>query len=259
MSFAAASARVGRAGVVLVVLAGSVALLRPLEKLLACSENPAVLAGELTGLIGSSRLLGVLGGFRAVVAGGCWLEADLAWECRDAAATRALIELTVAVDGRPLYFWLNGARILAYDLPEWRTDPNAPAAVRRRDRIVAAESALVFLAKAGAGHANDPEYWIEMGDLHLRGTGNLEAAARCYRAAALRPGAPYYAARLHGELLRLLGRRDEALAWLRGILPTLPEDDPAAARDLVLARIRALEASPATPRVSSPANAGRSF
>jgi hypothetical protein len=250
---------VGRAGVVLVVLASGAALLRPWERLLACGESPAEVAGALTGLVGSSRLLGVLGGFKAVVAGGCWLEADLAWERRDPIATRALIELTVAVDSRPLYFWLNGARILAYDLPVWCTDPNAPAAVRRRDRIIAAENALAFLAKARAGHAHDPEFWIEMGNLHLRGTGNLEAAARCYRAAALRPGAPYYAARIHGELLCLLGRRDEALAWLRSILPTLPEGDPAAARELVLARLRALEAAPTTPRASSPAGVGRSF
>lgn len=259
MCFAAASARLGRAGVLIVALAGGAALLRPLEKPLAAALDPSVPVRDLAGVAGPGELLAVLGGFRTVVAGGCWLETDLAWEHRDPTATRALLELTVTIDPRPIYYWLNGARILAYDLPAWRSDPEAPSAVRRRDRVAAADDALAFLAKARASHAGDPAFWIELGNLHLRGTGDLEAAARCYREAARRPGAPYYAGRIHGELLRLLGRRAEALAWLRELLPTLPAGDPAAARDLVQARIRALEATPGTPPAPSPTGTGRSF
>ena len=59
--------------------------------------------------------------------------------------------------------------------------------------------------------------------------------------AAEQPGAPYYAARIYGELLRELGRPAEALAWLRQILPALPADDPAARRDVVVQRIKLLE------------------
>ena len=55
------------------------------------------------------------------------------------------------------------------------------------------------------------------------------------------PGAPYYAARIHGELLQAMGRPQEALHWLREILPGLPDNDPAARREVVLERIRALE------------------
>ncbi|HVZ63256.1 MAG TPA: hypothetical protein VG936_01620 [Lacunisphaera sp.] len=244
---------------VLVTLAAGAAVLRPLENKLAVGLGPVVSVGKLAGQSRPDELLAVLGGFRAAAAGACWLETDLAWERRDPAATRALIELTVAIDPRPLHFWLNGARMLAYDLPEWITDPVAPAAIGRRKRVAAAKEALVFLAKARAGHTDNAALWVEAGNLHLRGTGNLEEAARCYREAALRPGAPYYAARIHGELLRVLGRREEALAWLRGLLPTLPEGDAAAARELVLARIRALEAEPETPPASQPPAAGRSF
>ncbi|HVT72995.1 MAG TPA: hypothetical protein VHD61_07650 [Lacunisphaera sp.] len=258
MSFIAASVRLGGTGVRLLVLAVGATCLRPLERQLTTGPGTAVPVRALAGVAGPGELLAVLGGFRAAVAGGCWLEANLAWERRDPAATRALIELTVAVDGRPLYFWLNGARTLAYDLPVWTTDPAAPAAVRSRARVAAAEGALAFLARGQSGHEDDPAFWIERGNLHLRGTGNLEEAARCYREAALRPGAPYYAARIHGELLRLLGRREEALAWLRGILPTLPAGDAAAARDLVMARIRSLEAAPGTAN-DPPPGGRRSF
>ena len=73
----------------------------------------------------------MLGGMRSVVAGGFWLRADLAWERRDPVETTALLELTVAADERPLYFWLNGARILAYDVPAWQP-VDTPLAVRQR-------------------------------------------------------------------------------------------------------------------------------
>jgi hypothetical protein len=54
--------------------------------------------------------------------------------------------------------------------------------------------------------------------------------------------APYYAARIHAELLQSLGRPGEALVWLRRVLPGLPAGEPAARRPVVEARIRALEA-----------------
>jgi hypothetical protein len=55
------------------------------------------------------------------------------------------------------------------------------------------------------------------------------------------PGGPYYAARLHAEMLRRAGRKAEALAWLVQLHPQLPRNDEAAAADVVLERIRELE------------------
>lgn len=211
-------------------------LLRALEQ-----PAPAALRGEqLTALAGQGGLPAVLGGLRAAVAGGFWLRASLAWERRDPEATAALLELTVAADERPVYFWLNGARMLAYDVPEW-LPATAPAVVRRQVNEVQAQRALVFLAKGLRRHGPDFALYVEQANIHLRRRGDLESAARCYRLAAEQPGAPHYAGRLHAGLLGGLGRPQEALAWLRRILPTLPADDPAARRDVVQARIRALE------------------
>jgi hypothetical protein len=80
-----------------------------------------------------------------------------------------------------------------------------------------------------------------MANIQLRALGDREGAARLFRQAAGQPQAPYYAARIHAELLRELGRPAEALAWLRQILPDLPASDPAAQRAVVLARIKGLE------------------
>ena len=177
----------------------------------------------------------ICGGLRPLVASGCWLRANLAWERRDETATIAWLDLTVATDERPAYFWLNGSRMLAYDMPAWKVDAGS-----RRDEDFT-RRALDFLEKGLHWRGADSALLIEMGNLHLRRRGDLESAARYYGRAAEMPGAPYYAARIHAELLLALGRPVEALMWLRQVLPGLPPDEPAARRLVVESRIRVLE------------------
>lgn len=213
-------------------------LLRSVEQRLA---PPAVWrSGQLVALAGRGGLVSVLGGLRPVVAGGYWLRANVAWERREAAAMEAFLGLTVAADERPLHYWLNGARMLAYDGPAWQP-PDAPLVIRRRAIEDQARRALRFLENGLQWHGADAALYVEMANIHLRQLGDRESAARCYRRAAEQPGAPYYAARIHAELLRELGRPQEALAWLRQLLPRLPGDDPAARRGVVIQRIKELE------------------
>ncbi len=228
--------------VTLATLGAAVFLLRPLEHragVLAAQSELRV--EQLTAAAGHGSTLGLLGGMRSAVASGCWLRANLAWERRDLAATTTLIELTVATDERPLYFWLNGARMLACDMPEWRLAGSAPAALRPRINEEQAQLALHFLEKGLRWHGADPALYIEMANIHLRRRGDAGSAAHCYRLAAEQPGAPYYAARIHAGLLHEMDRPREALAWLRQILPALPTDDPLARREVVIERIKALE------------------
>jgi tetratricopeptide (TPR) repeat protein len=222
----------------LLLLLAATSLLRPLESQLHGADVRVSLTGGLSG----NGLLGVLGGMRAAVAGGFWLRTNQAWEKRDAAGTTALLHLTVAADERPLYFWLNGARMLAYDIPLWADVPARPEAARRKAVREGVDAALTFLETGLRAHPQSAEILIEMANIQLRVGKNPEAAAVLFRRAAEQPGAPYYAARIHGELLRELGRPGEALAWLKAILPDLPADDPAAARAVVEQRIKALEA-----------------
>jgi hypothetical protein len=78
-----------------------------------------------------------------------------------------------------------------------------------------AQLALAHLAEAQRFHAERSALAIEAGNLHLNQRGDVAAAAAAYREAAGRSDAPDYAARIHAELLRRLGRETEALAWLR--------------------------------------------
>lgn len=229
-------------GVTFVTLSVAGMVLRPVERLVDAPARPGkMFAEQLTTTAGHGVALALLGGMRSVVASGCWLRTNLAWEQRDPVATVAWIELTVAADERPLYFWLNGARMLACDLPEWRLADFVPAAVRARVNEEQAQQALRFLAKGLRWRGPAAALYLEMANIHLRRRGDVECAARCYRLAAEQPDAPYYAARIHAELLRELGRPQEALGWLRRVLPALPADDPLARREVVLERIEALE------------------
>ena len=233
------------------------ALVRPVETRLWNRVRATVSIGDAAAvreLAGQGIVLAVLGGFRGIAADVLWLEANQAWQRHDIPATYSLIRLTALTDPRPLYFWLNGARMVAYDMPVWRIDQAGgdlpESAVQRIDAEQAA-LALEFLKLAARCRGDDPAVAIEVANIHLRRRRDVAQAAEWYRRAAEMPGAPYYAARIHGELLRSLGRKREALAWLQSLLPTLPADDPAAQREVVQERIaeltRELDAPEAAP------------
>jgi tetratricopeptide (TPR) repeat protein len=228
--------------IALAVLLGVHALLGPLEnRLERAGERERFNSEQWIASASHGGSIALLGGMRSMAASACWLRTNLAWERRDLAETTSLIDATVSADERPLYFWLNGARILANDIPEWRMVGPVPRSFRVVANEEQAQLALHFLEKGLRWRGPDAAFYIEMANIHLRRRGDVESAARYYRLAAEQPGAPYYAARIHGELLRELHRPVEALAWLRQILVTLPERDELAARDLVIDRIKALE------------------
>jgi tetratricopeptide (TPR) repeat protein len=175
-----------------------------------------------------------------LAADAAWLQLYLAWERREEPAVRVLMRWTLSVAPQANYFRVNSARIIAYDFPVWKMeiDPQTPAAAVTQWRRGAAEEAAALLLDGGS---NDPELWLEAANIALYAGGDRELAARRYRRAAELPGAPWHAGRVHAQLLRELGRDREALDWLRMWSQVLPAHDPAAQRELVLARISELE------------------
>lgn len=210
------------------------------------ARQPALRLESTGGAAGQGVTLALLGGFRALVADGLWLRMHVLWERYDLAGTDTLVRLVSAVDPRPAYFWLNGARILGYDLSAWRIlgaggYEAVPAAVQRAINRQQGERAIRQLEAAAVFHPANPDLWIERANLELNRLGDPLAAAASYRRAWELPRGPYYAGRLHAEMLRRAGRPEEALAWLVRLHPQLPPGDEAAAADVVLGRIRELE------------------
>jgi hypothetical protein len=193
----------------------------------------------------ASRWITVFGGLRPVLADIAWLKMSAAWEKRDDVATVRWIGIATKIDPLPLYFWINGARIVAYDLTEWRL-----GAMRQSDELpqvqarIVREQAMRALDRLDAARLQHPgvaAIWIERANIQYVRLGDVSGAAESYRQAARCADAPYFAARLHAELLRRSGDRVGALDWLVLLHPTLPAGVEAAAPELVLARIRALE------------------
>lgn len=210
------------------------------------ANEPALRSVSRMTAAGPGVALALLGGFRALIADAAWIRLYVSWEQRDLPATDSLIRLVPAIDPRPVYFWLNGARIMAYDFAAWRIEAAGGydrLSRDQQDRIVReqAGNALRHLAAAVKIHPARADLWIERANIELNRLHELDAAAESYRHAAELPDAPYYAARLHAEILRRQGRNLEALAWLIRLHPTLPKDSEAAAAGVVLSRIRELE------------------
>jgi hypothetical protein len=235
---------------VLGMLAAAGAVLQPAaDSVTRTAELPAVAVEQpmpLAARLGRGTSIAILGGCRALAADLLWLETYLAWSAGDRPATEALIRMVTTVDERPVAFWLNGARMIAFDLAQWRLhaaarDGVVAAAAQRRIHEEQAAAAVELLAEARRFHPRDAAICIELANVELYGRADLVAAARWYRTAAELPRAPYCAARIHGELLERLGRRAEAYAWLRRLHPTLPPGEPEAMAGIVLSRIRRLE------------------
>lgn len=236
-------------------LAATGAVLRTIEAPLwrtLRAEQPALRLDSAGAAAGQGVTLGLLGGFRAIVADFTWIRLHAIWEQRDLPATETMLRLVTAIDPRPLYFWLNGARIVAFDMTAWRIESAGgyDAVPAARQEVIAAEQsrlAIRRLEEAMKFHPDNTTIWIERANIELNKLRDTAAAAESYRRAWATPGAPYYTARLHGELLRRLGRKEEALAWLVKLHPQLPPDDEGAAAEVVLGRIRDLERELSVP------------
>ncbi|HRI83424.1 MAG TPA: hypothetical protein PLF88_13355 [Opitutaceae bacterium] len=175
-----------------------------------------------------------IGGLRPLGANLAWLQSQEAWGRGDAAQTAAFLRLAVELQPESLYFWSNGARLLALDLAAVAdASGDSPDALRR--------AGMALLEQARTWHEDNPYYWVERAGLEWQALADGGLAAESYRRAALLPGAPYYAARLHALMLVRQGRLNEAHAWLCWLHPQLPAADPAAQADLVRKRIHGIE------------------
>ncbi len=234
--------------VVITVLVTGI-LVQPLEQALwgRVRENqPALQLSEVEGAAGQGIIIGLLSGARALLADLVWIRGYSAWVENDVDRCSALINLAVGIDPRPLFFWINGGRTLAYDLPVWRVEQaggggKVPDLVVERIVQDQAGRALGFYRKGLLYHQENPWLLVDMANIYQRKLNDMDEAARYYRLAAEVPDAPYFAGRVYGELLRRLGRTREAYDWLVQLYPTLPDDDPSALKKTVLKRIQELE------------------
>ena len=197
-------------------------------------------------MLGQGVSLAVLGGYGDLAANLVWIRMNAAWERRERLEVLAHIEMATALSPDAAFFWINGARIIANDMPIWvvgeaRMDSlyesDSGRAVRRRY----AARALAFLDKAPPVVSEGYPLLLERAILYWKQLEDLPAALDCLRRAIAAEGAPYYLSRVYAELLIRHGQAPEALAFLKAHFANLPDDDPTALKELVRYRIWELE------------------
>lgn len=187
-----------------------------------------------------------VGGLRAAAADVLWLRAYVQWERRDQAGVMAELWLATTLNPEPVYFWVNGARMIAHDISTWRIEAaEAKAKGGRVDgasiEAEQARAALRWLDRAELAHPGDVRLQLERASITLIRLHDPRRAALLYQRAAERAGAPFFAGRVAAELWRRANEPEAAYRWLCEWYPTLPADDASAEAPLVLARIRELE------------------
>jgi len=208
--------------------------------------QPELNLAEVEDALGQGLVFGMLGGFRAIMADFLWIRANAIWVDKDRAQLDAMIGLVTTLDPRPEFFWLNGARMTAYDVPNWRIREEGGYDVVpevRQDAIdlEQAEQAFEIVREALEFHSENPTFYLEMGQIYLNRLDDLEKAAIWFLKAWEKPGAPYFSARIYAELLRRQGKGAEAYAFLTALYGELPDDNPFTQKEVVLERIRDLE------------------
>ncbi len=206
---------------------------------------------EIEGALGQGLVVGVLGGFRTILADFLWIRVNTIWERRDRTKLDAMIRLVTTLDPRPEFFWLNAARMVAYDVPNWRIREeggydDVPQSRQDAINLEQAEQAFVMLERAREFHPENPKLTLETAQIYLNRLKDLPHAAEWFLRASRLPDAPYYAARIHAELLRRMGQDREAYEFLKDLYQQLP-NDPYAQKNIILERIRDLEASLQVP------------
>ena len=209
-------------------------------------HHPEVRVDDLAESVGQGLVLGLVGGFRSVMADFLFLRAYVYWEHRDLAKMQAAYELALSVDPRSLPLWLNSARVIAYDTPVWRIrklQETQTLTTKQLEQIHAEQAhyALQLIDRAAKFHHNDYRIALEKAQIYMHKLGDDESAAYYYKQAGEMDGAPYYAGRVYAELLRRNGQPEAAHEYLVSVYPSLPDDEPAASKAIVLERIRQLE------------------
>ncbi|MGF1483817.1 MAG: tetratricopeptide repeat protein [Opitutales bacterium] len=208
---------------------------------------------EVESALGQGVILGVLGGFRTLMADLLFIRMYTHWEKKEWTKVEALMPVLTSVDPRSLYFWINANRIVAYDIPVMRIrEINAGFKRAGSDRVLTPEEEQAIHAEQGLKaidslqqgltyHPDESTLMQDIASTYLNKVGDVEKAAEWYLRAWQTPTRRYYQARLHAQLVYNLGRVQEALDFLIAHYREIPKDAPYARASVVLERIREME------------------
>jgi len=207
--------------------------------------QPEMNLEAIEGALGQGLVVGVLGGFRAILADFLWIRTNTIWERRDRVKLDAMVRLVTTLDPRPEFFWINASRMIAYDVPNWRIREEGgydevPEVRQKAIDLEQSGQAFELLEQALEFHPDKAKLYLEVGQIYLNRLKDDANAAVWFLKASQKDDAPYYAARIYAELLRRQGKDAEAYAFLKELHAELP-NVRFAQKGILLERIRDLE------------------
>ncbi len=195
--------------------------------------------------LGQGLSVAILGGYRNISANFVWVSMYGDWQYRRNQEVLRKMRLAVALNSSALFFWIDGARIIANDMPVWEVGDRAAGSLfdtpaGREVRYRYARLALDFLARAPTSVASSQKILREKGVLHWKKLDDVPGALTYFEQAVALPNAPYYLSRVYAEILVKDGQVGKAYAFLKAHFATLPDGDLGAMKPLVANRIHQL-------------------
>jgi len=202
---------------------------------------PELRRADLDLPVGEGAVLGLLGGFRPLLADLAWIRAYVKWERRDRGC-EALLRLACLLDPHATAFWEARVNMVGLDMAHWEirarggylkvTEADQQRAFERyaRKALEAVEEGVPLSRK--------PAALLVLGG-YLAETKARDPAlgAEYYRRAHENPPAPWYAPFFAARLLRDAGKPREAYQYLRPIwTETLGKERDGSPRELEFLR-----------------------
>lgn len=221
-------------------------LARPLTRSNNEDERLAEMDALSSGL-GNGITLAALGGYRNVAANFVWISMYGDWQYRRKVEVLEKMKLAVSLNPDSLYFWIDGSRIIANDMPVWEVgddrmntlfDESRSEGIEVRKRY--GKEALSFLEEAPVELSKRYEVLLEKAAICWKRLGDIDRALRFLSEAVEIPRVPYYVCRVYAELLHRNGETGKALRYLESHYETLPENDSRAMKPFVARRIEEL-------------------
>lgn len=182
---------------------------------------PELRRADLELTAGQGVALGLLGGFRPLLADLAWVRGYVLWERKDRGC-EAHLRIACVLDPQSNYFWENRANKVGLDMAHWelraRGGPRAVSPVTQQQVFARYARKAIDGLEEGLPVVRNPSALLALAgylaetklkDPLLGATYYL----RCYET----PGAPWYAPYFHARLLSDGGKDREAYVWLRRV------------------------------------------
>ena len=167
---------------------------------------------QMRDVIGQGMVIGLLAGFRGVVADFIWNQAHDNWEKKQWFLQYNKMQVVTTLQPQSVLFWDAGAWHMAWNIgyAERVDTNNSTVAQGIKRELVWHERARQFLLRGIQNIPNRYELYFKLGWLYDQKFKDPDLAAEQYGIAAQFPDAPGYVVRLHCRKLAESGKLDEA-------------------------------------------------